>query len=76
MNLHLITFSVSRNLLLGAWTSHNKPTDNGILQTSLFLDIFSREIGQFQSTWAHFGKDNINNEASREYVDTVSTCQH
>ena len=31
---------------------------NGIFtDQSIFLDIFSHEIGQFQSTWAIFGKD-------------------
>ena len=54
----------------GACNSHNNPVQRHFTDQSIFRR-FSREIGQFQSTWARFGED----KTMRPHVN-MSTCEH
>ena len=45
---------------------------NGIFTDQSIFRYYSREIGQFQSTWARFGK----NKTMRSHVNTSTWCRH
>ena len=64
------TIDLFRSPLLGACNSHNKPMQRHFCRP-VYTRYFSREIGQFQSTWARFHKD----RTMRPHMN-MSTCQH
>lgn len=60
---------INEILALGTYNSKQEPITRSLqlpykayvtafLQTGLFLDFYSRKIGQFRSTWARIGKEN------------------
>ena len=66
---------LTRSPLLGACNSHNKPMQRHFYRPVYFHisgRYFSREIGQFQSTWAIFDEDKI----MRPHVNMPRSCRH
>ena len=62
-----------RSPLLGACNSHNKSV-NGIFTDQSIFRYFSREIGQFQPTWARFGEDKTMRPHVRCRHVNISPC--
>ena len=60
-----------RSPLLGACNSHNKPMQRHF-DRPVYFAIFFRQVSQFQSTWARFGKD----KAMRPHVNMSTSCRH
>ena len=67
----VVLFICSRSSLLGACNSHNKPMKRHFYRP-VYFSIFSREIGQFQSTWARFGEE----KTMWPHVNMSKSCRH
>ena len=57
--------------LLGAYNSHNKPMQRHFYRP-VYFSYFSREIDQFQCTWARFFKD----KAMQPHVNMSTSYRH
>ena len=71
-SLFLFSDGPPQEPLLWACNSHNKQMLLRLFLGIFFVRYFSREIGQFQSTWAHLGKD----KTMRPHVTMWTSFRH